>query len=166
MEHYYAYVYVRILQALGAYGFRGFYERKAHFLQSVPLRAEEPALAAKTSSCPSRCRRCSMRSGHASASDKLQASPRPPAGLTVRIFSFSFPPLHARRRIRQRRRICLRCPQPAQPRPRRAIPLAHRQGRAVIDYLDRQESVHSFSHARLAGRRQRGQLSAARLSRT
>src|SRR5579863_6343718 len=36
MEHYYAFVYVRILQALGAYGFRGFYERKPHFLLSVP----------------------------------------------------------------------------------------------------------------------------------
>src|ERR1700674_3821152 len=36
LQHYYAYVYVRIMQALGAYGFRGFYERKAHFLQSVP----------------------------------------------------------------------------------------------------------------------------------
>src|SRR5437867_5900019 len=36
MQHYYAYVYVRIMQALGAYGFRGFYERKAHFLKSVP----------------------------------------------------------------------------------------------------------------------------------
>src|SRR6195256_6273163 len=36
MKHYYAYVYVRIMQALGAYGFRGFYERKEHFLQSVP----------------------------------------------------------------------------------------------------------------------------------
>src|SRR5208282_1854260 len=36
MQFYYAYVYVRIMQALGAYGFRGFYERKEHFLQSVP----------------------------------------------------------------------------------------------------------------------------------
>src|SRR5690349_17651027 len=33
MQHYYAYVYIRIMQALGAYGFRGFYERKVHFLQ-------------------------------------------------------------------------------------------------------------------------------------
>jgi aminoglycoside/choline kinase family phosphotransferase len=36
MHHYYAFVYVRLMQAFGAYGFRGFYERKAHFLQSVP----------------------------------------------------------------------------------------------------------------------------------
>ena len=36
MHYYYAFVYVRIMQALGAYGFRGFYERKPHFLQSVP----------------------------------------------------------------------------------------------------------------------------------
>src|ERR1041385_4663430 len=36
MHHYYAFVYVRIMQALGAYGFRGFYDRKPHFLQSVP----------------------------------------------------------------------------------------------------------------------------------
>jgi aminoglycoside/choline kinase family phosphotransferase len=36
LRHYHAYVYVRIMQALGAYGFRGYYERKAHFLESVP----------------------------------------------------------------------------------------------------------------------------------
>ena len=58
LEHYYAYVYVRIMQALGAYGFRGFYERKAHFLQVGSIRAEEPALAGcTTSSCPLRCPR-------------------------------------------------------------------------------------------------------------
>ena len=36
LHYYYAYVYVRMMQALGAYGFRGFYESKPVFLQSVP----------------------------------------------------------------------------------------------------------------------------------
>jgi aminoglycoside/choline kinase family phosphotransferase len=92
MQYYYAYVYVRIMQALGAYGFRGFYERKEHFLQSVPyalrnlrwlLHNVELSIALPT-----------LMEAFKSmvASDKLQGltSTSQPEKLTVRVFSFSF----------------------------------------------------------------------------
>ena len=97
MEHYYAYVYVRILQALGAYGFRGFYERKAHFLQSVPYALKNLRWLAENVKLPIALPALLDALERMSASEKLQSLAAPAAGLTVRIFSFSFHHAHARR---------------------------------------------------------------------
>ncbi|MDE3200310.1 MAG: phosphotransferase [Acidobacteriota bacterium] len=91
MEHYYAYVYVRIMQALGAYGFRGFYERKAHFLQSVPFALKNLRWLAHNVELPVALPALMQAFEAMIASKKLEAISVPAdAGLRVRVFSFSF----------------------------------------------------------------------------
>ncbi len=92
MRFYYAYVYVRIMQALGAYGFRGFYERKEHFLQSVPYALKNLRWLLHNVELPIALPTLMEAFKSMVASDKLQGltSTSQPEKLTVRVFSFSF----------------------------------------------------------------------------
>src|SRR5712692_10423686 len=90
MQHYYAYVYVRIMQALGAYGFRGFYERKEHFLQSVPYALKNIRWLLHNVQLPIALPTLMEAFKSMVASDKLQGLTSEPEQLTVRVFSFSF----------------------------------------------------------------------------
>jgi aminoglycoside/choline kinase family phosphotransferase len=90
MQHYYAYVYIRIMQALGAYGFRGFYERKVHFLQSVPYALKNLRWLLHNVTLPIALPTLLEAFHSMLASEKLQSLATDADNLVVRIFSFSF----------------------------------------------------------------------------
>jgi RNase adaptor protein for sRNA GlmZ degradation len=144
MEHYYAYVYVRIMQALGAYGFRGFYERKAHFLQSVPYALKNLRWLGTNVKLPIALPALMDAFEGMSASEKLQALASSGAGLKVRIFSFSFHREMPRDETGNGGGFVF--DGRSLPNPGREEQFKQLTGKdaAVIDYLNRQESVHQF----------------------
>jgi aminoglycoside/choline kinase family phosphotransferase len=144
MQHYYAYVYVRIMQALGAYGFRGFYERKAHFLQSVPYALKNLRWLLHQVELPIALPTLMDAVRSMVASERLQSLAVEPENLTVRIFSFSFhrglpkdETGHGGGFVFDSRTL---------PNPGREERYKTFTGKdtPVIDYLNQQESVHQF----------------------
>jgi aminoglycoside/choline kinase family phosphotransferase len=144
LRYFYAYVYVRILQALGAYGFRGFYERKAHFLQSVPYALKNLRWLLHNVKLPIALPALMEAFNSMLASEKLQGLASDADDLQVRILSFSF-----------------HCGLPKDESGNgggfvfdgRSLPNPGREERfkaltgkdaAVIEYLNQQESVHQF----------------------
>jgi aminoglycoside/choline kinase family phosphotransferase len=144
MRHYYAYVYVRIMQALGAYGFRGFYERKAHFLQSVPYALKNLRWLLHHVKLPIALPTLMDAFKSMLASEKLLSLAGEAENLIVRIFSFSFhrglpkdETGHGGGFVFDGRSI---------PNPGREERFKSLTGKdaPVIDYLNQQESVHQF----------------------
>jgi hypothetical protein len=90
-EHYRGYVLVRIMQAMGAYGYRGFYERKPRFLQSVPMAIRNIERILETGFVPlelPELRAVLERICDSRALRREADAPRP--GLTVYLGSFSY----------------------------------------------------------------------------
>jgi aminoglycoside/choline kinase family phosphotransferase len=144
LHHFYAYVYVRIMQAMGAYGYRGFFERKPHFLQSVPYALENLRWLLHNAELPIQVPTLQAAFKSMLASEKLQALASETENLTVRIFSFSFhqgPPKDDTGNgggfIFDARSL---------PNPGREERFKELTGKdpAVIDYLMQHEDVHQF----------------------
>lgn len=90
-KHFYPFALIRVFQALGAYGFRGLVEKKAVFLQSIPLALKnlewliekcEPAIKL------TELKRIAREFSNVKKFD-VQIPPRANI-LTIRVFSFSF----------------------------------------------------------------------------
>ena len=144
MEHYYAYVYVRILQALGAYGFRGFYERKTHFLQSVPYALKNLRWLAENVRLPIALPALLDALSAITESEKLKNLSAAETALTVRIFSFSFH--HEKPADESGNGGGFVFDARSLPNPGREERFRTLTGKdeAVIDYLNHEESVHQF----------------------
>ena len=90
MRHYHGFVYIRILQALGAYGLRGFYERKAHFLQSIPYAVRNLEFLLRTVELPVELPELTAVFRRLVGSSMLRQFGDARLGLTVRVRSFSY----------------------------------------------------------------------------
>ena len=145
MHYFYAYVCVRIMQALGAYGFRGFYEGKVHFLQSVPYALNNLRWLLRTVKLPIVLPALVEAFGRMVDSKRLQSHAIESENLTVRIFSFSFhrggvpkdETGHGGGFVFDARSL----PNPG--REERFKALTGKDA-PVIDYLNQPESVHRF----------------------
>jgi len=86
---YRGYVLVRIMQALGAYGYRGFFERKPRFLRSVPFAAGN-LRTLLDDGLPVHVPELERVFGHVADSWSAPDAVPSHTGLTLHLFSFSY----------------------------------------------------------------------------
>ncbi len=144
LRDYYPYVYVRIMQALGAYGYRGFFERKAHFLQSVPYAMKNLRWLLHNVQLPIEVPALIGAFRNMLSSQKLQSLSSETETLVVRIFSFSFHKEHPKDETGNGGGFVFDCR--SLPNPGRHERFRSLTGKdlPVIEYLVQQESVHQF----------------------
>ncbi len=83
------FVLIRIMQAMGAYGFRGFYEKKEHFLKSIPYAIENLKFILSNLTLPVELPALKDALWQITRSEKLQQLSETPK-LNISINSFSY----------------------------------------------------------------------------
>jgi aminoglycoside/choline kinase family phosphotransferase len=89
-SQYPGFAYIRIMQAMGAYGLRGFYERKQHFLASIPYAIQNLEYLLRTAALPLELPELTAVWRRLVASSSLRQFGTASLRLTVRIQSFSY----------------------------------------------------------------------------
>ncbi len=84
------FVLIRIMQAMGAYGFRGFYEKKEHFLKSIPYALKNLEFLLNDLKLPVEIPELTKVLGLLVKSEVLKEIGRRKNNLTVRVTSFSY----------------------------------------------------------------------------
>lgn len=84
------FVIIRIMQAMGAYGFRGFYEKKEHFLKSIPYALDNLDYLLQRLDLPVELPELTRVLTAVAGSGFLRSIGQEPHNLTVRISSFSY----------------------------------------------------------------------------
>jgi hypothetical protein len=144
LRHYYAYAYIRIMQALGAYGFRGFYERKVHFLQSVPYALKNLRWLLHNVTLPIALPTLTGAFHSMLASEKLQSLASDADNLVVRVTSFSFHRGLPKDESGNGGGFVFDGRSLPNPGREERFKLLTGRDAPVIDYLNQQESVHQF----------------------
>jgi len=139
-----SFVLVRLMQAMGAYGYRGFFERKRRFLESVPNAARnlEQLLAAGLPVALPELEQVFRRIADRWASPTPHAAPR--SGLVVLIQSFSFRDGYPLDMEGHGGGFVFDCR--ALPNPQREPALRELTGEAdaVVEFLERSAEVQEF----------------------
>ena len=89
-KYYYAFVYLRLMQVMGAYGFRGLYEKRAHFIQSIPYAIKNLKWLLENHPLPEKLSELNSALNKLVASNKFEAPENSQNKLRININSFSF----------------------------------------------------------------------------
>ena len=139
------FVYLRLMQVLGAYGFRGLIQKKSHFIESIPYALREIEALSKITPLKDYPELQSVISQLHKLDAKYAALIAPPAGkLTVTINSFSFKKGYPNDFSGNGGGFVFDCR--ALPNPGREPEFKTKTGRdwEVIDYLMAKPPVHVF----------------------